>query len=105
MRLHEALEDNALELVSGQLLLPKLIPRVIEKLRRYFGHPEQLLENLLDKVNWLQPPKADNFRSFVSFGNTVKQLCGHPELYQNIVNPLLIKSTGGFPRTKHSIWR
>lgn len=76
MRLHEALEGDALELVSGQLLLAKLIPRVIEKLHRYFGRPEHLLESLLDKVNWLQPPKADNFRS-------------------NVVNPLLIKSTGG----------
>ncbi|XP_062711976.1 uncharacterized protein LOC115267455 [Aedes albopictus] len=95
MRLQEALEGDALELVSGQLLLPESIPQVIEKLRRHFGRPEQLLQSLLDKVNRLEPPRADNLRSFVPFGNTVEQLCGHLEaadLKQHLVNPLLIKS-------------
>ncbi|XP_065077560.1 uncharacterized protein LOC135700833 [Ochlerotatus camptorhynchus] len=95
MRLQESLEGDALELVSGQLLLPESIPRVIEKLRRHYGRPEQLLQNLLDKVNHLEPPKPDNLRSFVPFGNTVEQLCGHleaAELRQHLVNPLLIKS-------------
>ncbi|XP_062701927.1 uncharacterized protein LOC134285360 [Aedes albopictus] len=95
MRLQEALEGDALELVSGQLLLPETIPQVIEKLRRHFGRPEQLLQSLLDKVNRLEPPKPDNLRSFVPFGNTVEQLCGHLEaadLRQHLVNPLLIKS-------------
>ncbi|XP_062553708.1 uncharacterized protein LOC134218650 [Armigeres subalbatus] len=95
MRLQEALEGDALELVSGQLLLPESIPRVLEKLRRHYGRPEQLLESLLDKVNRLDPPKPDNLRSFVPFGNTVEQLCGHLEaadLRQHLVNPLLIKS-------------
>ncbi|XP_062713770.1 uncharacterized protein LOC134290617 [Aedes albopictus] len=95
MRLQEALEGDALELVSGQLLLPETIPQVIEKLRRHFGRPEQLLQCLLDKVNQLEPPRPDNLRSFVPFGNTVEQLCGHLEaadLRQHLVNPLLIKS-------------
>ncbi|XP_062710672.1 uncharacterized protein LOC134288807 [Aedes albopictus] len=95
MRLQEALEGDALELVSGQLLLPESIPQVIEKLRRHFGRPEQLLQCLLDKVNRLEPPRPDNLRSFVPFGNTVEQLCGHLEaadLRQHLVNPLLIKS-------------
>ncbi|XP_062538908.1 uncharacterized protein LOC134207201 [Armigeres subalbatus] len=95
MRLQEALEGDALELVSGQLLLPASIPRVIEKLQRHYGRPEQLLQSLLDKVDRLEPPKPDNLRSFVPFGNTVEQLCGHLEaagLQQHLVNPLLIKS-------------
>ncbi|XP_062704770.1 uncharacterized protein LOC134287082 [Aedes albopictus] len=95
MRLQEALEGDALELVSGQLLLPETIPQVIEKLRRHFGRPEQLLQCLLDKVNRLEPPRPDDLRSFVPFGNTVEQLCGHLEaadLRQHLVNPLLIKS-------------
>ncbi|XP_062711270.1 uncharacterized protein LOC134289451 [Aedes albopictus] len=95
IRLQEALEGDALELVSGQLLLPETIPRVIDKLRRHYGRPEQLLESLLEKVNRLDPPQPDNLRSFVPFGNTVEQLCGHLEaadLRQHLVNPLLIKS-------------
>ncbi|XP_062538860.1 uncharacterized protein LOC134207155 [Armigeres subalbatus] len=95
MRLQEALEGDALELVSGQLLLPASIPRVIEKLQRHYGRPEQLLQSLLDKVDRLEPPKPDNLRSFVPFGKTVEQLCGHLEaagLQQHLVNPLLIKS-------------
>ncbi|XP_062539012.1 uncharacterized protein LOC134207306 [Armigeres subalbatus] len=55
MRLQEALEGDALELVWGQLLLPESIPRVLEKLRRHYGRPEQLLESLLDKVKRLDP--------------------------------------------------
>lgn len=68
---------------------------MIEKLRRHYGRPEQLLESLLEKVNRLDPPKPDSLRSFVPFGNTVEQLCGHLEaadLRQHLVNPLLIKS-------------
>ncbi|XP_062537709.1 uncharacterized protein LOC134206043 [Armigeres subalbatus] len=95
MGLQEALEGDALELVSGQLLLPASIPRVIEKLQRHYGSPEQLLQSLLDKVDRLEPPKPDNLQSFVPFGNTVEQLCGHMEaagLQQHLVNPLLVKS-------------
>ncbi|XP_062704792.1 uncharacterized protein LOC109426472 [Aedes albopictus] len=95
MRLQEALEGDALELVSGQLLLPETIPRVIEKLRRHYGRPEQLLESLLDKINRLDPPQPDSLKSFIPFGNTVEQLCDHMEaadMRQHLVNPLLIKS-------------
>ncbi|XP_058456571.1 uncharacterized protein LOC131433969 [Malaya genurostris] len=95
VRLQECLEGKALELVSGQLLLPDTVPRVIEKLRRHYGRPEQLLQEFLDQVDELEPPKPDNLRSFIPFGNTVEQLCEHLEaagLRQHLVNPLLIKS-------------
>ncbi|XP_055542732.1 uncharacterized protein LOC129728321 [Wyeomyia smithii] len=95
VRLQECLEGKALELVSGQLLLPESVPRVTEKLRRHYGRPEQLLQEFLDQVNELEPPEPDNLNSFIPFGNTVEQLCEHLEaagLRQHLVNPLLIKS-------------
>ncbi|XP_053686221.1 uncharacterized protein LOC128735757 [Sabethes cyaneus] len=95
VRLQECLEGRALELVAGQLLLPESVPRVIEKLRRHYGRPEQLLQEFLDQVNELEPPKPDNLKSFIPFGNMVEQLCEHLEaagLRQHLVNPLLIKS-------------
>ncbi|XP_053691423.1 uncharacterized protein LOC128739948 [Sabethes cyaneus] len=97
VRLQECLEGRALELVAGQLLLPESVPRVIEKLRRNYGRPEQLLQEFLDQVNELEPPKPDNLKSFIPFGNMVEQLCEHLEaagLRQHLVNPLLIKSLG-----------
>ncbi|XP_058827968.1 uncharacterized protein LOC131687894 [Topomyia yanbarensis] len=95
VRLQECLEGRALELVSGQLLLPESVPRVIEKLHRHYGRPEQLLQEFLNQIDELEPPKPDNLRSFIPFGNTVEQLCEHLEaagLRQHLVNPLLIKS-------------
>lgn len=94
VRLQEFLTGDALNLVSGQLLLPQSVPRVIEKLRMHYGRPEQLLKSLLDKVRKLEAPKSDKLASFIPFGNAVEQLCEHLEasgLSQHLVNPLLIQ--------------
>ncbi|XP_055643411.1 moesin-like isoform X2 [Toxorhynchites rutilus septentrionalis] len=65
VRLQECLKGQALEMVRGQLHLPKSVPRVIEKLRQLYGRPEQLLQSHLEKVlekdwNW----QASNIHPF-----------------------------------------
>ncbi|XP_058828118.1 uncharacterized protein LOC131688011 [Topomyia yanbarensis] len=91
-RLQQCLRGDALELVRGQLLLPKSVPRVIEKLRQHFGRPEQLLDRLLERVKELPAPK--NLKGFIPFANVVEQLCDHVEaadLKEHLKNPLLIQ--------------
>ncbi|XP_062707101.1 uncharacterized protein LOC115264963 [Aedes albopictus] len=94
VRLQECLKGPALEMVRGQLLLPKSVPKVIVKLRQLYGRPEQLLQSHLEKVRRLEPPKAGKLASFIPFGTAVEQLCEHleaAELQQHLVNPLLIQ--------------
>lgn len=94
VRLQESLKGQALEMVRGQMLLPKSVPRVIEKLRQLYGRPELLLQSLLEKVRKLDPPTSDRLASFIPFGNAVEQLCEHIEaagLTQHLINPLLIQ--------------
>lgn len=94
VRLQECLKGPALEMVRGQLLLPKSVPKVMIKLRQLYGRPEQLLQSHLEKVRRLEPPKAGKLASFIPFGTAVEQLCEHleaAELKQHLVNPLLIQ--------------
>ncbi|XP_065087716.1 uncharacterized protein LOC135709338 [Ochlerotatus camptorhynchus] len=94
VRLQECLKGPALEMVRGQLLLPKSVPKVIGKLRQLYGRPEQLLQSHLEKVHKLEPPKVGKLASFIPFGTAVEQLCEHleaAELKQHLINPLLIQ--------------
>ncbi|XP_062541407.1 uncharacterized protein LOC134209436 [Armigeres subalbatus] len=94
VRLQECLKGPALDMVRGQLLLPKSVPKVIIKLRQLYGRPEQLLQSHLEKVRSLEPPKVGKLASFIPFGTAVEQLCEHLEaanLKQHLVNPLLIQ--------------
>ncbi|XP_053690919.1 uncharacterized protein LOC128739459 [Sabethes cyaneus] len=94
VRLQECLKGSALESVRGQLLFPKSVPKVINKLRQLYGRPEQLLQCHLDKVRRLESPKSDKLATYIPFGNVVEQLCEHLEaanLKQHMVNPILIQ--------------
>ncbi|XP_062537626.1 transcription initiation factor TFIID subunit 11-like [Armigeres subalbatus] len=74
VRLQDSLKGSALDSVRGQLLLPKSVPKVINKLRQLYGRPEQLLHFHLGKVKQLDPPKADRLETFIPFGNVVEEL-------------------------------
>ncbi|XP_055534882.1 uncharacterized protein LOC129724206 isoform X2 [Wyeomyia smithii] len=94
VRLQECMTGQALEMVRGQLLLPKSVPKVIEKLRQLYERPEQLLQSLLEKVHKLEPLKTGKLAIFIPFGTVVEQLGEHleaAELKQHLVNPLLIQ--------------
>ncbi|XP_062704448.1 uncharacterized protein LOC134286791 [Aedes albopictus] len=94
VRLQKCLTGEALEMVRGQLLLPKSVPRVIEKLRQLYGRPELLLKCHLEKVQNLMPPKPDSLASFIPFGSAVEQMCEHLEaadMKEHLINPLLIQ--------------
>ncbi|XP_055623158.1 uncharacterized protein LOC129766604 [Toxorhynchites rutilus septentrionalis] len=69
VRLQESLRGPALECVRGQLLLPKSVLKMIQKLRQLYGRPELLLQSQLERVRKLDPPKSDRLASFIPFGN------------------------------------
>ncbi|XP_062551647.1 uncharacterized protein LOC134216878 [Armigeres subalbatus] len=79
VRLQDCLKGPALESVRGQLIFPKSVPRIIAKLRQFNGCPEQVLQNHLGRARKLEPPRADELASFISFGNAAEQLCDHLE--------------------------
>ncbi|XP_055522651.1 uncharacterized protein LOC129716837 [Wyeomyia smithii] len=94
VRLQDSLKGSALESVRGQLLFPKSVPKVVNKLRQLYGRPEQLLQCNLDKVRRLEAPRADKLGTYVPFGNAVEQLCDHLEavnMKQHLINPILIQ--------------
>ncbi|XP_055543401.1 uncharacterized protein LOC129728949 [Wyeomyia smithii] len=107
-RLQQCLKGNALDLVRGQLLLPKSVPRVIQQLRQHFGRPEQLLQSHLDRIHKLDSLKPNNLCAFIPFSNAVEQLCEHlqaAEMKQHLVNPLLIKDiVKKLPDTEKRQW-
>lgn len=93
MRLQDAVQGPAREIVSGQLIHPQEAPRVIETLQQLYGRPEQILDALLSKVRKAEAPKIDRLGTFITFGTIVGQLCAHIEathLQSHLMNPLLI---------------
>ncbi|XP_055604350.1 uncharacterized protein LOC129752600 [Uranotaenia lowii] len=95
VRLQESLNGQALENVRGHLLFPKLVPKVIKKLRQLYGRPEVLLQHYIEKVQKLQNPRADKLATYIPFGNAVEQLCEHIEaagLSSHLINPMLIQN-------------
>ncbi|XP_062703659.1 uncharacterized protein LOC134286105 [Aedes albopictus] len=94
VRLQESLKGPALESVRGQLILPRCVPKIIDKLRQLYGRPELILQSHLERIRKLEPPKPDRLATFVPFGNAIEQLCEHLEaanLQQHMVNPILIQ--------------
>ncbi|XP_062541047.1 uncharacterized protein LOC134209084 [Armigeres subalbatus] len=89
VRLQECLKNPALEMVRGQLLFPKSVPKVIEKLRMLYGRPEQILQSHLHKIRHLESPKAGRLTSFIPFGTIIEHLEA-AGLKQHLMNPLLV---------------
>ncbi|XP_055603751.1 uncharacterized protein LOC129751982 [Uranotaenia lowii] len=94
VRLQESLRGTALESVRGQLMFPKLVPKIMRKLLKLYGRPEVLLHSFTEKIRKLQPPKAEKLSTYIPFGNAVEQLCNlleAAELHAHMNNPTLIQ--------------
>ncbi|XP_055590152.1 uncharacterized protein LOC129742295 [Uranotaenia lowii] len=93
-RLQDCLQGDALEAVRSRLILPELVPSVIQDLRDLFGKPETLLKVLILKLRQARPPRMDRLDTFIHFGMTVKQLCDHLEaanFKDHLNNPMLVE--------------
>ncbi|XP_055605442.1 uncharacterized protein LOC129753634 [Uranotaenia lowii] len=118
VRLQEALEGRAKDLVRNRLLLPENVPSIIEKLRKRFGNPEVLSTMLTDRVLQLVGPDSENLESVIEFGSAIEEFTQHlkasnltdhlknPNLMHRLVNKLpscYAMQWMEFKRTKRSI--
>ncbi|XP_055584730.1 uncharacterized protein LOC129737593 [Uranotaenia lowii] len=94
VRLQECLKGPALESVRSRQMFPSAVPKIIEKLREFYGRPEQLIHTMLSKVRRVTSPKTERLETFIPFGIAVQELCDHLEaagLNDHLVNPTLIQ--------------
>ncbi|XP_055543471.1 uncharacterized protein LOC129729018 [Wyeomyia smithii] len=79
VRLRDCLRGPARDAVVTKLMFPDAAPSIIETLRRLYGRPELLVNNLLSKVRCLEAPKPERLDTLMNFGMAVQQLCDHLE--------------------------
>ncbi|XP_036340648.1 uncharacterized protein LOC118750014 [Rhagoletis pomonella] len=93
MRLQACLKGKAREMVQSKLLLPAMVPEIIQTLRMCFGRPELIIENLIEKVKRV-PPIKDRLDGLIDFALCVRNVYSTMEscrmgAYMN--NPTLVK--------------
>ncbi|XP_062703529.1 uncharacterized protein LOC134285982 [Aedes albopictus] len=95
VRLQQALQGRALEIVRNLLLLPENVPTIIDKLRRRFGNPEILSTMLAQRIQRLEGPDSENLESIIEFGSAVGEFTQHlqvSKLDDHLKNPILMQS-------------
>ncbi|XP_036347095.1 uncharacterized protein LOC118756437, partial [Rhagoletis pomonella] len=93
MRLQACLKGRARDLVKNKLLLPAMVPEIIQTLRMCCGRPEHILERAINKAKNMAPLK-DKLESLIEFSLCVQNICATMEgcnLTAHLVNPLLVK--------------
>ncbi|XP_055590680.1 uncharacterized protein LOC129742764 [Uranotaenia lowii] len=94
IRLQRCLKGPAYEAVRSKLVIPSLVPAVIDALEMRFGRPELLIETFINNVKSTTPPRADRLETLIDFGEKVQTLCDHiiaAELTDHLANPQLMK--------------
>ncbi|GBP02981.1 hypothetical protein EVAR_69129_1 [Eumeta japonica] len=97
IRLQNCLKGRAKELVKSKLMLPTMVPEIIQTLRMYFGRPEHILERVIEKARQLPPPK-DRLESMIDFALAVKNIYSTMEtckMESHMNNPMLVKEFVG----------
>ncbi|XP_041632480.1 uncharacterized protein [Drosophila kikkawai] len=105
LRLQKSLKGKAYELVRDKLLLPALVPEVINTLITFFGRPEQILDRLIDKIRKITVHK-DRLESLIDFAMAVRNACATMEacnLYAHLDNPMLLRELVDKLPTQHKL--
>ncbi|XP_036329696.1 uncharacterized protein LOC118741829 [Rhagoletis pomonella] len=93
LRLQRCLKGKARELVKDKLLLPTMVPDVLNTLKMFFGRPEHILERMITKARKIPPPK-ERLESLIEFALAVRNICATMQtckLEQHLNNPMLVK--------------
>ncbi|XP_058832169.1 uncharacterized protein LOC131690433 [Topomyia yanbarensis] len=94
VRSQRSLGGKALEYVRSRLLLPELVPRVMETLKMFFGRPVLIVNTLLNKVRGTASPTTENLQSLINFGMEIQNLCDHliaMDQKDHLSNPTLLQ--------------
>ena len=93
LRLQQAVKGKARECVSSLLLIPSLVPDVIDILKTIFGRPEHIINSLLAKIRASGQVNEKKLDTLISFSLEVKNLVATMEasdLDAHLNNPLLL---------------
>ncbi|XP_035712907.1 uncharacterized protein LOC110856404 [Folsomia candida] len=108
VRLQRCLKGEALKMVQCLLVSPDSVPVVIQKLKMRFGRPDQLIENLIGKVQSLPPVKMEKMDTLIDLGIAVDNLAATIKALnctQHLCNPMLIKElVKKLPSTSQLDW-
>ncbi|XP_035714129.1 uncharacterized protein LOC118438289 [Folsomia candida] len=94
IRLQRCLKGEALKIVQSLLVSPANVPAVMQRLQRRFGRPDQIIQNLIRKVQELPPVKIEKLDTLVDLGIAVDDLAANItslNCMQHLHNPMLIK--------------
>uniref|UniRef100_A0A453YZM1 Endonuclease n=1 Tax=Anopheles gambiae TaxID=7165 RepID=A0A453YZM1_ANOGA len=108
LRLQKCLKGPALEAVRSRLVLPDVVPQVIEKLRSKYGRPVHLIKTFIEKVRKIPAPQTDKLDSLVEYGEAVQCMVDHMVAAgerAHITNPLLLQEVvGKLPTDQQLRW-
>lgn len=94
VRLQRCLTGQALEYVRSRLLLPNLVPKVMETLKMLYGRPTVIIDSLINKVRAIPPPEMDRLESIINYGIAIQNLVDHliaMEQTAHLCNPTLLQ--------------
>uniref|UniRef100_A0A182YRV9 Uncharacterized protein n=1 Tax=Anopheles stephensi TaxID=30069 RepID=A0A182YRV9_ANOST len=75
LRLQKALCGPVLEAVEDLLLLPHSLDEMIRVLETEFGRPEQIIENLIEKMRQMPALRIEKLETMAVFGSAVRKMC------------------------------
>lgn len=93
IRLQTALKGKARDMVKNKLLLPQMVPEIIQTLRMCFGRPEHILDRVISKARGM-PAIKDKLEALIEYAMCVRNICATMEacqLQSHLNNPLLVK--------------
>lgn len=98
-RLQKSLSGIALEAVRSRLYLPDGASYAIQTLRKLFGQPEFVINELLQQLRQSSKPNADDLNSIIHYSLKVENLCASMKkasLIQHLSNPILLQELSGY---------
>ncbi|XP_062706645.1 uncharacterized protein LOC134287778 [Aedes albopictus] len=77
VRLQRCVKGQALEYVRSRLLVPELVPKVMETLEMLYGRPSILVNSLINKAREISPPTMDHLETIIDYGMAIQNLYDH----------------------------
>ncbi|XP_062557546.1 uncharacterized protein LOC134222411 [Armigeres subalbatus] len=82
VRLQMCLKGKASEAVECRLMHPSNVQGIISTLKILYGYPEVIVQNLIAKIRFTPPPKADRLDTLIEFSLAIQNLCATIEACQ-----------------------
>lgn len=93
VRLQRCIKGKALEYVRSRLLVPELVPKVIDTLEMLYGRPSILINSLINKARTIPPPVLERLETIIDYGMAIQNLFDHLKAMDQTVhlrNPTLM---------------